>query len=139
MESSEPMDTNAQRDSAQDNAIASQLILFAGKTLIVATVFIVSVLIIAVHIENKVSQFAQEVQKSARDMTKVGGPDFWGKLDKEIDRAADPAQAVSAERKQKILSDLRVITAQWKPFLTEAYSIVAESPSEPAVGAPPGK
>ena len=132
MESSEMLNPAVPRDGRQDRSISSQLLLFAGKALIAAVIFVGSVLIIAVHIENKMSRFAQEIQKA----TKIGGSEFWKKIEQEIDRAGDPEQAISPEKKQKILSELRVITAQWKPFLTEAYSIVTASPSETAGAAP---
>jgi hypothetical protein len=133
MESDESLDSPVMRDDVHGGVLGSQLILFAGKTLIVAVVFVVSFLIVAVHVENRMNQFALQMQKA----TKIGGAAFWGKMEQELDRAADPQQAISDEKKQKILSDLRTITAQWKPFMNEAYSIVTETPGVPTV--PAGK
>jgi hypothetical protein len=132
MESSEISIPALPSDAMQDRSISAHLLLFAGKALIAAIIFVASILIIAVHIENKVSRFAQEAQKA----TKIGGSEFWKKIEQEIDRAGDPDQAISPEKKQKILGELRLITAQWKPFLTEAYSIVTAPPNEPAAVVP---
>jgi hypothetical protein len=135
MEGSEMADPVGQSDAAREHSLAWQLALFAGKTLIVAIVFVASFLVVAVHVEHKAAEFAQQLQKA----TKIGGAEFWKKVEQEIDRAGDPEQAVSPEKKQKILSELRAITAQWKPFMAEAYMIVTETPSEPAPTASSGK
>jgi hypothetical protein len=133
MESDESLDLPKVRDDVRGGPLGSQLILFAAKTWIVAVVFVVSFLIVAVHVENRMNQFALQMQR----VTKIGGAAFWGKLEQELDRAADPQQEISDEKKQKILNDLRTITAQWKPFVNEAYSILTEAPGVPAV--PTGK
>jgi hypothetical protein len=135
MEGSEMADSIVPHRAAGQRSLAWQLTLFGGKTLIVAVVFVASILVIAVHLEHKAAEFAQQLQKG----TKVGGSEFWKKVEQEIDRAGDPGQAISPEKKQKILSELRAITAEWKPFMTEAYSIVTETPSQPAPTASSGK
>ena len=108
-------------------SLASQLTLFAAKTLIAATIVVVAILIVAVHIENKISQAAEQFQKIA----KVGGPDFWRKVEDEIDRASDPQRGLTPAKKQQILTKLRAISTQWRPFVKDAYSALAEDPKEP--------
>ena len=104
----------------------SQLTLFAGKALIVAVLFIVSFLVIAVHVESKISQAAADIRS-----IKIGGPDFWKKVENEIDRAADPKQGLPPEKRRQILTKLHALSVQWKPFIDEAYSALTDNQSEP--------
>ena len=55
-----------------ERSVGSQLMLFAGKTFIVTVAIVVAFLIVAIHVENKMSQIAQEMQKA----TKLGGAEF---------------------------------------------------------------
>jgi hypothetical protein len=49
--------------------------------------------------------------------TVVGGRQFWVKLENELDRAAAPTSDLSPETKQKLINDVRVIVARWRPFI----------------------
>jgi hypothetical protein len=46
-----------------------------------------------------------------------------------LDRAADPASDLPPEKKQKLLNDVKVIVARWRPFV-EAAQTAAKSPSD---------
>jgi hypothetical protein len=54
----------------------------------------------------------------------IGGPQFWTKLEKELDKLADPRMDLPAEKKAKILSQIRTISDRWRPFLLEAASAI---------------
>ena len=121
MENIELANPPSRHAAERDRTIAFQLKLFAGKVLIVAAVSVASFLIVATLVERKMSEFA-----------KIGGSRFWESVQNELDRAADPDRGPSPETKQRLLANLRAITAQWKPFLAEAEAILTETAREPA-------
>jgi len=51
---------------------------------------------------------------------KTGGSQFWGRIERELDRAADPDSDLLPEKKQKLINDVRVIVARWRPFIDAA-------------------
>ena len=57
-----------------------------------------------------------------RRRTKIGGPQFWSTVDKSLDDLADRYRksAMPEEKRQKILSNIRVIRDRWWPFIAEA-------------------
>ncbi len=60
-------------------------------------------------------------------MGNTTGARFWGKIEREFDRAADPAADLPADKKQKLLNDVHVIVARWRPFLDAAQSELQKS------------
>jgi hypothetical protein len=52
--------------------------------------------------------------------TTVGGHQFWDKVARELDRAADPSTDLPPEKKEKLLRDVRVIVARYRPFIEAA-------------------
>jgi hypothetical protein len=46
-----------------------------------------------------------------------GGPVFWAKLERALDRAAGSHEDLPPEKKQKLINDVRTIVARWRPFL----------------------
>ena len=59
----------------------------------------------------------------------TGGREFWANIERELDRAADPASDLPPEKKEKLLNDVKVIVARWRPFV-EAAQTAAKSPSD---------
>jgi hypothetical protein len=51
-----------------------------------------------------------------------GGPQFWGKIEQKLDRAADVSSDLPPEKKQKLINDVRVIVARWRPFIDAVQS-----------------
>lgn len=58
------------------------------------------------------------------ERTVIGGNRFWTKLERELDRLADPRTDLTPEKKQKILLQIKVISDRWRPFLVEAASTI---------------
>jgi hypothetical protein len=54
-----------------------------------------------------------------KEQSRVGGKQFWTKLEAAVAHAADPADDLPEAKKNKLLSDLRVIVGRWKPFAAE--------------------
>jgi hypothetical protein len=58
--------------------------------------------------------------------TKVGGAQFWEKMEHELDRAADPASALPAEQKRKLLAQIHTVVERWRPFMAEVAPLFAD-------------
>jgi hypothetical protein len=74
-------------------------------------------------IANLRAQIHQEMSQQT-----LGGREFWAKIEDGLDRAADPDTDLPAEKKQKLLSDVRVIVARWRPFIDAAQSEMQKPP-----------
>jgi hypothetical protein len=97
---------------------------FAAKTCIVAVIVTISAIFIA-----------NTVIDNLRDaLGNTTGRPFWTKLEKELDRAAAPESDLPPEQKQKLLRDIHVIVARWRPFL-DAVSTELQKPAAPAPNA----
>jgi len=97
---------------------------FAVKTCIVAIVISASTIFVANWIMESLETSATRGLRALREeiraefqKTPIGGPRFWGKVEQELDRAADPASDLPPDKKQKLVNDVRVITARWRPFV----------------------
>lgn len=62
-------------------------------------------------IEHSVARTISSLQPGA-----VGGRRFWSKLEEELDRAAAPGSDLSAEKKEKLINNIRTIAARWRPL-----------------------
>jgi hypothetical protein len=62
---------------------------------------------------------ASVVAAKIKEQTRMGGAQFWAKLESDLARVADPAHDLSEQKRKKILSDLRTIVDHWKPFAAE--------------------
>ena len=96
------------------------LALFAIKTCIVAAVISICTLIVGNWIIDSVEASTARTMATLRAQwlqTPVGGVQFWTRLEHELDRAADPKSDLPPEQKQKLVNDVRVIAARWRPFI----------------------
>ena len=68
------------------------------------------------------------IEDSIHDL-RIGGPQFWTKIERELDRAADPSSDLPPERKQKLINDVRMIVARWRPFIDAAQNGIQKPPN----------
>jgi hypothetical protein len=66
-------------------------------------------------------------QATLQEHTKIGGAQFWSKIEKSLDQLADPKSEMPEEKRQKILSNIRVLRDRWWPFIAEAVPADAKS------------
>jgi len=66
-------------------------------------------------------------QATLQEHTKIGGAQFWSKVEKSLDQLADPKSEMPEEKRQKILSNIRVLRDRWWPFIAEAVPADAKS------------
>jgi len=105
-------------EASTDKRFSGSILQFAIKTCIVAVVISTSTIFVAGWI-------IDDFKDALRNTT---GAPFWGKVERELDRAADPASDLPPEKKQKLLNDVHVIAARWRPFLDAVYSEFQKSP-----------
>jgi hypothetical protein len=98
--------------------------LFLLKTVIVCAAIIVSGRIMLELLDDFAVRRMEQVERTVRAATVIGGNRFWTKLESELDRLADPKTDLSPEKKQKILSQIKIISDRWRPFLVEAASTI---------------
>jgi hypothetical protein len=97
---------------------------FLLKTVIVCAAIIVSGWIMLDLLDDFATRRMEQLERSVRAATSLGGHRFWTKLENELDRLADPRTDLSPEKRQKILSQIKVISDRWRPFLTEAAAAI---------------
>jgi hypothetical protein len=96
---------------------------------LIAGAFVLSAALLAPRIERIVENTEAKMQQ----YTKVGGAQFWEKLERELGRAADPAYEIPPEKKRKLLSQIHVLVERWRPFMTEIAPLFADFQRPPSV------
>ena len=106
--------------------------MFVVKTLIVAVVISVCVIYVVDWVISDVRDLANntinEVRAELRAVPVSGRP-FWTKLEGELDRAADDSSDLPPEQKQKLLRDVHVIVARWRPFIDAVQEEMQKPPA----------
>lgn len=114
---------------------------FAIKAVIVFCLSITAIFYISIRTKDSIDSAFYRMQANLQNVV-ANTHDFWPRLEKELERAAGPDRELSPERKQKLLSNIRIIVDRWRPFVVEASAIFAAKNPPPAdetrgVGNPP--
>ena len=99
--------------------------LFAIKGAIVVCFIVAAFAVSGALIASKVEQSVENTVNNIKSI-KIGGAQFWGRLEAEVDRLARPDSELPEAKKQKLLADIRVIVGRLQPFVAEAQSALAE-------------
>jgi len=83
---------------------------------LVAIAIVVTTNLLATKIETTRAAWQTTLQEN----TKIGGAQFWSKVEKSLDDLADPKSEMPEEKRQKILSNIRVLRDRWWPFIAAA-------------------
>ena len=75
---------------------------------------------------SKIERIVETAQANMQQYTKVGGAQFWEKMERELARAAEPERELTAERKRKLLSQIHVVVERWRPFASEIAPLFAD-------------
>jgi hypothetical protein len=106
---------------------------FAAKTAIVAAAVTISVWIIAGQIFDRIDDLVDRATEQLQAMRSgFGGRDFWKRLEIELEKAADPQNDMPPEKRDKLLAELRVVVARWRPFVSEAAVLFSDKPPHEA-------
>jgi hypothetical protein len=81
---------------------------------------------IVVNAQANFERIVVNAEAKMQELTKVGGPQFWMKVERELERAAEPARDLPPEQKQKILSQIHVVVERWRPFIAELAPLFAD-------------
>lgn len=68
-------------------------------------------------VQQTVQKTVQETVQQTVQQGSIGGRKFWGRLEEELDRAAAPASDLPPERKQKLINNVRILAARWRPLI----------------------
>ena len=101
---------------------------FAIKAGIVAFCIAAALSISGVIVGSKIEKAIDNVKS-----VKIGGAQFWSRMEAELDRMASPASDLPEAKKQKLLADVRAIAVKWHPFVVEIQSALGSQagPSQP--------
>ena len=78
--------------------------------------------------------FAVRMQLAPIANAKIGGSQFWAKVENEIDRAANSNNAMAPEKQQKLLSNIRAIVTRVRPFVAEVAPLFSDPRSPDGQG-----
>jgi hypothetical protein len=104
----------------------SELGQFTLKALIIIGLIAGAFLLSAALLAPRIERFVENIEAKMQQYTKVGGPQFWEKLERELGRAADPANDIPSEKKRKLLSQVHVLVERWRPFMAEIAPLFAD-------------
>ncbi len=121
------METAEDRATSSGSAI-SPIRQFAIKTGIVACACVIAFIIVLSYlddlVQDRVDQIRGAIHSQIRGVTgpsgRIGGREFWAKIEKALDEQADPKNDLSPEKRQKLLAQIRTISDRWRPFIAEA-------------------
>ena len=101
---------------------------FVAKTMIVAaasTIGIIAVLwFVDSIIEARIEQIDEIVAMHLKT-AKISNHDLWRQFEKTLEKQAGPAGEISAEEKQKIVAEVRIVADRWRPFVKELIAAAA--------------
>jgi hypothetical protein len=101
-------------------AASSGLAQFALKVGIVVAAVAIAVVVTTNFITTKIEHTRLAWQATLQDYGKIGGAQFWTKVEKGLDQLADPKSEMPEEKRQKILANIRALRERWWPFVAEA-------------------
>jgi hypothetical protein len=101
---------------------------------LIAGAFVLSAALVVPRIERVVANTEAKMQQ----YTKVGGAQFWTKVEGELERAVDPAHDMPPEKKRKLLSQIHVLVERWRPFVAEVAPLFADLQRAPSAEGPQG-
>jgi hypothetical protein len=110
---------------------SGDLKIFAIKTCLVAIVTIFAALWIIDSVANTIRESVVYTMAELREQVQLprGGKQFWEKIEQQLDRAADTSSDLPPEKKQKLINDVRVIVARWRPFIDAVQSEMQKPPN----------
>jgi hypothetical protein len=100
---------------------------FTLKAGIIVVMIAIAIVVTTNLLATKIETTRVAWQTTLQDYGKIGGAQFWSKVEKSLDQLADPKSEMPEDKRQKILSDIRAIRDRWWPFIAEAMPPDAKS------------
>jgi hypothetical protein len=108
---------------------------FAIKTVTVTAAVTVALWIIIGlafdRLDDMIDRRAMQVQEVIQSTVRIHSKSFWSRVEKELDRAASPANDLPSEKKQKLLADIRTLADRYRPFISAVAELFIEKPAVP--------
>src|SRR5882724_9736170 len=101
---------------------AGQLRVFALKVVIAVGIITAAVVIgtgiLVARVEASIDRTVYSVRTQIGPMAngKIGGSQFWAKIESELERAASSDKDLTPEKQEKLLANIRSIVARVRPF-----------------------
>ena len=93
-------------------------------------IVIMAIIVVVSYLDNIIAERIVQIQTTIGSATKIGGREFWARLERELENQADPRSDLSPEKKQKIIAQIRIISDRWRPFVSEVRSAVVGDAGE---------
>lgn len=97
---------------------------FATKTAVIAVAITISLWIIIGQIFDRVDDTVASAVAQLQSATQLSGSAFLARLGKGLDWVAD--NDLSPERREKLLSDIRIIATRYRALVVEASPLFSE-------------
>ena len=123
--------SNANKGTTRPWYFSDDLKLFAIKAGLVAIITVFAALWIIDSVANTVRESVVYTMAELREQVQfpLGGKQFWGKIEQELDHLADASSDLPPEKKQKLINDVRLIVARWRPFIDAVQSEIQKPPN----------
>jgi hypothetical protein len=117
------MSDTGQAAGPTEETLSGNIMLFTVKVIIV----VIAVSLCTVFVADRIIDRAQDsialaisnVRQQVAE-TPIGGPEMWAKVERILDRAADPSSDLPPEKKLNLINDVRVVVSRWRPFIDAA-------------------
>ena len=100
---------------------------FTLKVGIIVVLVAIAIVVTTNLVATKIEATRAAWQTTLQEHSKIGGAQFWSKVEKGLDQLADPKSEMPDDKREKILSDIRAIRDRWWPFIAEAVPADAKS------------
>ena len=123
--------SNANKGTDRPWYFSDDLKLFVIKTGLVAIITVFAALWIIDSVANTVRESVVYTMAELREQVQfpLGGKQFWGKIEQELDHLADASSDLPPEKKQKLINDVRLIVARWRPFIDAVQNEIQKPPN----------
>jgi hypothetical protein len=101
-------------------ATSQGLARFTLKVGIVVVLIATAIVITTNLLATKIEATRAAWQTTLQEHSKIGGAEFWSKVEKGLDDLANPKSEMPEDKRQKILADIRAIRDRWWPFIAAA-------------------
>lgn len=93
---------------------------FLIKTLIIVVAIGALLTYIDSLVESRLGAIETRIILMRQSVGPIGGRAFWSEVERKLDDLADPTNDLSVEKKQKIIRNIRTLSARWRPFIDAA-------------------
>jgi hypothetical protein len=108
-------------------ATSQGLARFTLKVGIVVVLIAIAMVVTTNLLATKIETTRAAWQTTLQEHSKIGGAQFWSKVENSLDDLANPKSEMPEDKRQKILSDIRAIRDRWWPFIAAAMPADAKS------------